>query len=96
MLCPVALVRTDVSEERRFLLEPHGMRSQKTPFFLWPPDHKKALGAYLLKRRGLTKRPICKAAKSLSSNVQLDCQTEDTIVEALNILIVYRGNKLLW
>jgi hypothetical protein len=34
----VALVRTDVSEEPgasfRFLQEPHGITSQKTPFFI--------------------------------------------------------------
>jgi hypothetical protein len=30
----VALVRTDVSEERRFLQEPHGVTTQKTAFFI--------------------------------------------------------------
>jgi hypothetical protein len=30
----VALVRTDVSEERRFSQEPHGVTSQKTHFFI--------------------------------------------------------------
>jgi hypothetical protein len=34
MLRRVALVRTDVSEERRFLQEPHGLASQKTAFFI--------------------------------------------------------------
>jgi hypothetical protein len=34
MLRRVALVRTDVSEERRFLQEPHGLTSQKTEFFI--------------------------------------------------------------
>jgi hypothetical protein len=34
MLRRVAIVRTDVSEDRRFLQEPHGVTSQKTPFFM--------------------------------------------------------------
>jgi hypothetical protein len=34
MLRSVTLVRTDVSEERRFLQEPHGLTSQKTTFFV--------------------------------------------------------------
>jgi hypothetical protein len=34
MLRRVSLVRTDVSEERRFLQEPHGVTSKKTPFFV--------------------------------------------------------------
>jgi hypothetical protein len=34
MLCHVALVRTDVSEEHQFLQEPHGVTSQKTAFFI--------------------------------------------------------------
>jgi hypothetical protein len=33
MLCHADLVRTDVSEEYRFLQEPHGVTSQKTAFF---------------------------------------------------------------
>jgi hypothetical protein len=34
LLRRVALVRTDVSEERRFLQEPHFVTTQKTPFFI--------------------------------------------------------------
>jgi hypothetical protein len=34
LLRRVAIVRTDVSEEPRFLQEPHGVTTQKTPFFL--------------------------------------------------------------
>jgi hypothetical protein len=34
MLRRVALVRTDVSKEHRFLQEPHGVTSKKTPFFI--------------------------------------------------------------
>jgi hypothetical protein len=34
LLRRVALVRTDVSEEPRFLQEPHGVTTQKTPFFI--------------------------------------------------------------
>jgi hypothetical protein len=34
MLLRVALVRIDGSEERRFLQEPQGVTSQKTPFFI--------------------------------------------------------------
>jgi hypothetical protein len=33
MLRRVAFVRTEVSEERRFLQQPHGMTSQKKTFF---------------------------------------------------------------
>jgi hypothetical protein len=33
MLLRMALVRADVSEERRFLKEPHGVTSLKTAFF---------------------------------------------------------------
>jgi hypothetical protein len=33
-LCRVALVRTDVSEEYRFLQEPHYITSQKATFFI--------------------------------------------------------------
>jgi hypothetical protein len=32
LLRRVAFVKTDVSEERRFLQEPHGVTAQKTPF----------------------------------------------------------------
>jgi hypothetical protein len=31
-LCHVAFVRTDNSEEHQFLIEPHGITSQKTAF----------------------------------------------------------------
>jgi hypothetical protein len=34
MLRRVVLVRTDISEKRRFLQEPHGVTSQKTAFFI--------------------------------------------------------------
>jgi ABC-type nitrate/sulfonate/bicarbonate transport system ATPase subunit len=34
MLRRVALVRTEVSEERRLLQEPHGVTSQKTTFLI--------------------------------------------------------------
>jgi hypothetical protein len=34
MLHHVALVRTDVSEERQFLQEAHSVTSQKTAFFI--------------------------------------------------------------
>jgi hypothetical protein len=34
MLCHVAFVRTDVPPKRRFLQEPHGVTSKKTPFFI--------------------------------------------------------------
>jgi hypothetical protein len=34
MLCPVALVRIYISEERQFLQEPQSITSQKTAFFL--------------------------------------------------------------
>jgi hypothetical protein len=34
ILRPVALVRTDFSDENRFLKEPHGLASQKTSFFI--------------------------------------------------------------
>jgi hypothetical protein len=34
MLSRVVLVRTDVSEERQFLQEPHGITSQKMAFFI--------------------------------------------------------------
>jgi hypothetical protein len=34
MLRRVALVRTEVSEERRLLQEPSGVTSQKTAFFI--------------------------------------------------------------
>jgi hypothetical protein len=34
MLRREALVKTDVSEELRFLQEPHGVTSQRTPFFI--------------------------------------------------------------
>jgi hypothetical protein len=34
MLRRVAVVRTDVSEKRRFVQEPHGVTSQKTRFFI--------------------------------------------------------------
>jgi hypothetical protein len=38
LLCRVVLVRADVSEEpgakRRFLQEPHGVTTQKTPFLI--------------------------------------------------------------
>jgi hypothetical protein len=34
MLRRVTLVRTDVSDERRFLEEPHVVTSQKTTFFI--------------------------------------------------------------
>jgi hypothetical protein len=33
MLRRVGIVRTNVAEERRFLQEPHGVTSKKTPFF---------------------------------------------------------------
>jgi hypothetical protein len=33
MLRHVALVRTNISEERWFLQDPHGVTSQKTAFF---------------------------------------------------------------
>jgi hypothetical protein len=36
MLCRVALVRTDVSEERRYLQEQHGITSQNLAFFIVP------------------------------------------------------------
>jgi hypothetical protein len=38
MLRRVALVRTDVSEERRLLQEQHGVTTQKTPFFDFKGD----------------------------------------------------------
>jgi hypothetical protein len=34
MLCHVALVRTNISEERQFLQEPHSITSQKMAFFI--------------------------------------------------------------
>jgi hypothetical protein len=34
MLRRVALVRTEVPPKRRFLQQPHGLTSQKTPLFL--------------------------------------------------------------
>jgi L-alanine-DL-glutamate epimerase-like enolase superfamily enzyme len=34
MLRRVALVRTDVSEKRQILQDPHGVTSQKTAFFI--------------------------------------------------------------
>jgi hypothetical protein len=33
VLCHVAPVKTDVSEERQFLQEPHGVTPQRTAFF---------------------------------------------------------------
>jgi hypothetical protein len=34
LLRRVALVRTEVPPKRRFLQEPHGVTTQKTPFFI--------------------------------------------------------------
>jgi hypothetical protein len=43
MLCRVALARTNVLEERRFLQEPHGITSQKTAFFITSLTNKNIL-----------------------------------------------------
>jgi hypothetical protein len=42
LLCRVALVRTDVSEEPRFSQEPHGVTSQKTAFFIVSRENLKS------------------------------------------------------
>jgi hypothetical protein len=49
MLRRVAVVRTDVSEERRFPQEPHGVTSQKTAFFKDIPLKTGVRQAVLLK-----------------------------------------------